>query len=638
MTEKEYLEKIEEKEFDIEEAKTKFHQAKDDRTRSGWDDQADDGIDIMINNLPLSKTLKSYEKWSGKFYIDNWVEKALRFKKAVLQAADVYIDVCNDTGIITPAQELLENEINFAFDKFKFLRNSDAVIENHYYMGMGWSRQVWNTNDVDGSWRTGKPILEAIDDRKVWLDPGTQKPDKSDKRYLFHREEVDTNKLQKMYPDVAKKIIAMSSEDDEKSVRSDEIEKTEFVTMQYKKTITIDKRALVDELRGTVKYFDDKEFQEYMKKTGVSPEEMDKKADDYNANEALPEGIRMSEKVSVAEDHIFQVIFIPEYSIIIEQPQYIGKNFTYICMPSFHQPDSAYSFGWTYYLKDLLESSIIMMTIQLINTVKTNKPIPVVEAGALENEEYFLNNYYKLGVTAKVREDWRRQHPGQDPISWITPPQVGQMHLLLEDKINNAIKEFTGATDIARGQPPYSGMSGRQTGMLQVAANVINKPEIRSFNYFLKQHAEVLKEYIVFYRDYEHEVMGLDEQGNKSVRVVNLSYETMLENDDNYCHVIVEENAEAVKAMKEAKAVELFKMGMITWRDALRMQGIPNVEKLIVNKDNELGEKQIIEMINENPELQQMIREFAAGQQQGQSPENQQSENKEAPPQQATSK
>jgi len=613
---KESLEKKERSAFDLSTVLGLWTNAVVYREQCGWNEQAEYALKVKTNDLPFDKTLKSLEKWEGKWYVDNWIEKSLRFAKARLLSAEVIVDLRNDSGVSNKSIELMENEINYSLAKFNFVRETDEVIDNHFYYGMGASRQAWNPDDIDAEWRTGKPKLEAIDDTKVWIDPATRKPDKSDMRYLFHREQFDTEELKKMFPDKAKKIEEIWAAEygndafdvPEQPAMSKGV--TNVVIYQYKALYPIEKRAIVDENAQKVKYFMEDDYQEYINQTPLDNTMADGLAKEYDENEVFPEAVVATDKIKVNQEFVFQAIFIPELNLLLQEPEYVGKEFTYVFMPGFSHPDKAYSFGWVYYLKDLLEASIVMMTIQLINTVKTNKPIPVVPTGALENEEDFMKNYYKLGATARPSSKWMEEHPGMRPIWFITPPQVSQMHLILQDKINLAIKEFTNSIDSARGIPEYSGMSGRQTGMLQVASTIMSRPEFFKYKEFLRKHCEILKDYLSFYRCYEHSIRDMDENGNPTLTRVNSDSETLLESEGNYVVVDIVENTEALKQLRQQQALGLFERQLLTKEDALRMQELPNTERLVDNLSKQDEMMQLAQAVNENPELKAMIIEY----------------------------
>lgn len=589
--EKKYIELLEKREtskFNINDAFELLMQLKTER--SNWDTQAAKGWKIRNNDLPLSDTLTSYEKYDDKFYVDNWILKANTWKKSMLSTGDVFIDVKSYNGIDDESLELLENEINYCMDSQNMFRNSSEVIADMLYTGFGVSRILWDTERITKFWKTGQPKLEHIDSRRIWfesLDSRIQEV-----KSIFHKETFKTEKLQKMFPEHADQIeeTAQVSAEGEHSQTRD---RTSVYTYQYLVEKKVEQVEVKDRDTGKSWMYTKEEYDDYLDNGGT-----------------FPEGVIVSQPVSAKIDMVFQAMFTQD-EIILVKPEYIGEHFSYKFFPGLTQKDSQYPYGMTFYLKDLQEISIILMTLLTIQSVKTNKPMPVLEEGALVNQANFLLNHWKQDAVAIVDPQWRESHPGEQPVDWKNPPTNANIPMALYDIINNAIKDYSGAVDVARGEQEYSGQSGVLAAQLQSAAKTYTKSEEDDFGNYIRDIAETLKNYIVRFRSYPHKIKGLDlETGRQTPRTVNTNPENSLEAESYYCVPIIQIDPEALRQAEQEQAMALFQKGLMGKLDTLKRIDVNNPERVYENLLREQGLEEIANAVQENPELIQVIQEY----------------------------
>lgn len=640
------LEKIERKDFKIQDWHAFYERAKVYRQTCGWESAAEDALKIRKNDLPLSD-IQGIPRWKGKFYKDNWLWKGVKWLISMQTGAALEIDLKSYAGLVTPSQDLLEQEVNYAHSAFDFQSAYEDALYDKYYPGMGVCRGVWNTRAGNANYATGTPSLEYVDVMNVYLDPASRQRDKSDMRYLFHEDYVDIYELRRRYPKYRDKINEyIDQKNPEVSNRA------KIITLQYRKTVELDKVFLEDRDSGEKSEFLLDEWQEYIAGEAKKPETKDlyrQYLDEFAMGkpdekpmpykEWLAEGGSLPEKVVLVgaltseEQAVFQAIYLPDQDIVLEYPQYVGEDFTYFFLIGYHEPDCAYPFGLCHYMKDLLEVSIVLMTILTVQAVKAYKNEKLIQEDSLVNQETYMERGYEIGLNPIVRDEWQRTHPGQKAVEHIPLPEFPQALQYLNEQLIQAQKSMSGAVDAAIGLQSYSGQSGVQVAQLQAASRTYQREDVESYRRFITRTVEWLKNQIVLFRNYPHQIQGLDMSGQSGMIDVATNIATRLNSDNYYVEISIHDNQETVKQIEREMATNLFDRGLLSPVEFLRDLDRPNPEKSVEDAERYRGEREVLDVIRQFPELQQQIMQYAQmAQQQGAQPAAQPAQNTTAMP------
>lgn len=595
--------------FNLQEWHTLFLQAQAYRRSSGWEDAANQAVRIRKNDIPLGD-MKAAPGWKGKFYKDNWLWKGIKWLVSMQMGSAVEIDLKSYLDSFTPAGDLLEQEVNWASDLFHIMDSVEECLYDRYYPGMGVVKGVWNTRRVSPHYATGIPQFRYVDVFEIWLDPACKQRDMSDLRYLFHQEWVDIVDLARRYPKWKDKIADLAE-----PKRGLPLKTTPVITIQYRKIITTDIVILEDRESGVKKEFSLEEWQEYLDESDT-PEAQElyaQEAPGISYGEwlaqggALPEKVVMVGPMEVEQDAVFQAMYIPGQDQPLEPPQYVGKSYSYFFLRGYHEPDCAYSYGLAHYMKDLLEVSVILMTVLTISAAKTYKNEKLIQEDSLANQEQYQERGYELGVNPIVKSEWQQTHPGQKAVENVPLPEFPRAIMMLNDQLVNAQKTMTGAIDAAIGLNSYSGQSGIQVAQLQTAARTYQREDIEYFRRFLREIYTWLKDQIVEHRNYPHQIPGLTSDDKRGLVDVATNLENRLDGDEYYVQITIQDNEEVVKQIERQFSTQLHQMGLISSLEFLRRNNEPNPEKKLDEAQTERGEKETLEMIRQHPELQQMI-------------------------------
>ena len=627
------LEGIERKEFDVRHWHHLYEQARMYRSTTGWETAAEEALKIRKNDLPL-RDIQGIPKWKGKFYKDNWLWKGVKWLVSMQTGAVPELDVKSYGGLVTPSQDLLEQELNYAHDAFDFTTVYEDALYDRYYPGMGVVRGIWDTRKSNAQYATGTPRVEYVDVMNVYLDPASRQRDKSDMRYMFHEDWVDLNELKRRYPKYKSKMREGVEDNNPYATNRGHV-----ITMQYRKTIPVDKVFIEDRDSGSRAEFLLDEWNDWIAEQRKLPETQElyiqyqaefrpspTQDSPLSFEEWLSEGGSLPEKVAMVgavtshEDAVFQAIYMPEGNLVLEQPQYIGDRYTYFFLIGYHEPDSAYPFGLAHYMKDLLEVSIVLMTILTVQAVKTYKNEKEIAEESLVNQDQYEEHGYEIGVNPVVREEWKLRHPGERAVNPIPLPQFPRELMILNDQLINAQKTMTGAVDASIGLAQYSGQSGVQVAQLQTASRTYQREDIEAYRRFIKSCVEWLKDSIVEFRNYPHQIQGLDLNDQPGFIDVATDIRNKLDSTNYYVEVTIQESQEVIKQIEREVATNLFDRGLLSPIDYLREIDKPNPEKLVEAAEAYRGEREVLEILRQFPELQQMVAQYAQQAQQQPAP------------------
>ena len=613
------------KDFDFSEVLSLFEKCKEERTN--WDMQAEIGLLIHNNEYLKNRKLASDSSDQSDFYSINFVKDnlILAINEALLPEIDVRL--FNNKNDIQKLQDILELEINYVIDKEQVTDDMKQILIANKFMGFSCGKTFWSEENPIEGWWTGSPKHKPIDPRKIWYISTDNLETKKDICGIFHREQYTLDNFKMKYPEYYKQYgvsVSQSTDDDLDTNYYYNMGIVNVIVYQYKRSYKIKERVLANEESDSMAtdYFSEDEYEELLREKGASNENMElfkETGEVVEDTPIFPEKIRVTKPITRTETRWFQKMFIPELSVELEEIEIVGKESDYIIMPGMWNPNNVYSTSEAYNYKELLKISGVLLTTMVLNTVKLQKPIPIVVEGALKNEASFLRNYHKLGVIAKVDSEWAKRNPTAQAVKWLAPPQSGQMQAMLFQMIEKLIDKSMSAPNVSRGIPDYSQQSGKQTELLQMQAKVSTKPDYYALERYLASVAERFKYMIATKRNYPHQIFmgsnqqieGLTEQqGSYAKADVNTNDENRLIDiaDSCYARVDVESNVDQVKQIKDVKYSELYLRGDIPFNEFIMNQSwAKNPEKILEAHQNAQGDRAIAEALSENPELKQQV-------------------------------
>lgn len=619
---KRLLEKREREEFSIQDWNKKFLDAQTFRMTCGWDAKALDALKIRKNELPLGE-LNSLPGYKGKHYVDNWIWKGIKMLTSMLSGASVDLDVKSYLNENGGSGDLVEMELNWAAKMFRMQEIADPCLWERYFPGMGYLRAVWNSRRITPNYPTGIPQFEPVAPFDVWLDPGTTMPDRSDMRYLFHQKWHDAAYLKRRYPQLKDKIAVQSNED--RTVWTDQVR---VITIQYKPIVVQEVIIVEDRHTGKKAEFAFDQWIEMVKEAEGSTEasaawqeqamakqEKGEPVPEYEEwllqGGFLPEMVVINGPIEVEKDVVMQAIYLPDQDIVLQEPQYIGERFSYFILPGIEQPGSPYALGLASYQADTLEEDIIMMTSLVLQTVKMHRNKELIQQNSLVNQEQYQKHGHELNVQPIVSEQWQSDHEGQKAIDPIPVPDFPRALMMLSDRLVQNQKTYSGAVDALMGMQSSSGQSGIQVAQLQTAARTYLREDIESYRRFLQEIATWLKDMIVQYRNFEHQIPGLRQDNTEGMVDIAADMNSRLDLDDYYVEVTLQDNQEVVKQLERDFYKYLVEAGFITPLSFMRKADVPNPEKELRDRQEYDGIQQVVEILRTIPGAQEYLMQYA---------------------------
>lgn len=614
----EHHEKIERKGWDIDYWMRRLELARQYRTASGWETNAAEGERIRNNDIPLDR-LEAAPEWKGKYYKDNWLWKSIKWLVAMQTGSEIQPEINGFDYEDSMSKDLLEQELNLAISRFDLLDVSEDTLYDRYYTGLGVARGIWNTKRIEPMYQLGTPKFQYVHPMSIYLDPACKVKDKEQQRYFFHIEQYDIDELKRRYPKYAQDIDAAHSQ----NTFDESLDVVNVVTLQYKKTITVEKIFIEDQDSGISKEFLSAEWDELVQNAANDPETKamyEASGSRIGYQEWLWEGMFLPEKITKIgpfeseEPAVFQAIFLEELQLTLEEPQYVGKRYGYFFLVGYHNPASAYPLGLAYFMRDMLEASVALMTILMIQVGKLYKNEKIIQQGALVNEKQYVEEGYKLGINPIVDEEWQRQHPGVDAVKNLPLPDFPSAITILNDHLVNAQKTTSGAVDAAIGLASYSGESGVKVAQLQMASRIYQKEEFDGFRRFLVDGCTWTMDQIIQFRNYPHKIPGLDMDNQKGLIDVATDSSNRLDADNYYVKVTIQENQETLKQIEREAMMELNNRGYVGGIDLMKSLDVSSPDKKMEHAQQERQELQYVQLIRDNPELMQIIDQFVAAQ------------------------
>lgn len=516
------------------------------RSAIGWDDQANDGLKIKDNKLPLTKSKNP----SDKYYVDNWILKSINWIHSMLTGADISVELQSIDGNYNQSMQLMECEVNFLLDIFKWLDQGEKALLDRYWTGIGVVKNGWSAKKIDNDFHTGIPNFQYIDARKVYLDPNP-----NNMKYIVHSEEINKEDILNYFPEYPE-------------LQRVDSRKFTLYIVQVKELKTKKQVAFYIEDKDDIVYFDLDEYLSELQK-GLQ----------------IPEGIIVSDPIESEYDEVTEYLFLKEQNRILKQYS-IGSDFSYTVLKGAQVTDSPYSFGLPYFLKDMQELSIMLMTILTLSTLKHHKQIRIVHPEAITNYKEIKDKLHLPGVDILIDKDWEYNNPDKKPIEYLDPPKFSQELEFLEQKITEVIKSTTGVTNTLQGAPEYSGVSGVAVAQFQNQAKVIHKKDYIQWSKFISENVKSIMSLIETYRNYPHKIMGIDDSGIRSLIDVAVNDDSSLKNSNYIITVLIDENQEAIKKMEEDLIIRLYQLGLVTPEDVLQKMPFKNIDKIIENYNN----------------------------------------------------
>jgi len=582
--------------------------------QSTWDKDAKQGNKVRMNEIPCSDNVTSLKEHKGKYFKDNLIWKHIKWLVSMLSGSIVSYDLQSKTSIREENVELLEAEVNLFSCLLDIPKQTAAALYDCFYTGMGYVRRYWDKYAISEANETGSPVLKHVNSMKIYIDPGVQMTDKSDMRYIFHLEKRNYKVLIKEYPQYAKQIEGRKVND-----------MVDVVTLQYRvdelvKSVWVSDESQVparkwivpnEELDGRGWRMEDGEGVGGLRNNGgVNTIHMGRTgASHMDLPLVLPEQVSVSEEFDNRKTFWYEVSFLAGEDLVLQRPEYIGERSSYHILYYAHNADSAYSKGLAYYMMDLQEIYIILLTTMTVQTMRSQNPEKTLAEGALKNEEIYKAKIGQIGNIAEIYDDWLERHPNKDPIGYVPMPPYS---IALRDVMafaKDSIESQSGVTPTMQGEPIYSQMSGVAAAQFMNAGKIYHKEEQIRYQQFLTDIGYGLMWDICDNRDFPHEVqhLGSDNQ-MEFVPVNDLEKSPFVFEPERtlvFCEIV--ENIELLNQIRREQALQMFQLKALSKRDLLEYSGLDNPQRLYENVEEDLGFRQVNEFLANNPQVMQQV-------------------------------
>jgi len=576
--------------FKVTEWHKDFKKAKDHRQKT-WDDIAKRCIKIRENKFPENPKLPNYEDYTGKFYKDNIIFKHIKWLCSMLTGSLVAYDLQSITSLRDENTEVLENELNMIAANLNIPKQTSSALYDAFYTGMGYVRRWWDTELITIANKTGEPRLEHVSSMKMYIDPATHKDDKSDMKHIFHVEKFHWEELSKEYPQYKEELYS----------KKDYNGMIEVVTVQYKRTERIDCITVSDTSQKPPKEWimPTDEWQEYL--------------NGYNQFEAE---VETSMPYKVKKTFWYEAVFIQDLEIVLKQPVYVGEFCSYHIFSCYKNSDSAYDYGICYYMMDIQDINIILLTTLVMMTFKYQKPEKYIYGGAVVDEENYLKNSHKVGTVAVIDPDFPKNNPNTKPIDYAPQPQFPQGIIVLNEIAKSSMEDISGVNKTMTGQPQFANMSGVAVAQHQSMGKVYHKEEQSKYQFYLQEIGRALMYDIAEYRNYPHYIQHINLESQQEMILVNDPENTPLtfepERTSVFCEIV--ENLEMMKQLDRDLAIQLHQLGIMSGLDVLDKAGINNPNRVYEAARQEQGILDIMKFLQENPEHMQQLYNAMNGQ------------------------
>jgi hypothetical protein len=264
-------------------------------------------------------------------------------------------------------------------------------------------------------------------------------------------------------------------------------------------------------------------------------------------------------------------------------------------------------------MAEVLDLHSIITTMQVIRLLKHYKlKVWMVEEG-IKNFEYFRNNYEDLDVNLEIDEGWLRQHPGGVPFGYIKLPPVDGFEISLKRELEMVINEFSNSPKVTRGIPEYNEMSNQAIMSLLNAVKQGDKSLVVAYNNMLDKLLQIMKDDVARFKNYPHTVTLYDYDMQPVPIWVNRDEDRVdyLSVASRISPVVeVHENNDEVDARRKMEAINLRNMGVLSEEDFVRMYGLKNPVRVLRNKQKEQGVREIVQAVNQNPDILPIIQDI----------------------------
>lgn len=592
---------------DIVEWKDRLIRARN--ARASWDADYERASKILANDVSdFGYSKNNLSSFTDKFFHTNWLLKLCIFMEGYISSADVMADIKSHNGSddISPDRMLLEMELNNAASKFEIVDKwIEGVVPSRCRFGYGVNISGWDTMNRDPYWRNGKPDFQTLDPRRAWVDESANEINFQNRRWVFIRMLISVDDAKLMFPDHADEIVESrpnsdyGDPDNMKGMYG-------FFLCQYNKKV---QHRMVD--------IEITEEQIVNRKQVLLEEVQDLLAQrEANGILNMPENVRVLSDMDDNDGEpgyearfsaAFQFYFSDDDNIQLSDVEYIG-DIDQVQFWTYHRiPNDIYPRGISYMLKDEQALKTIMLTKAAIEVIKDGRQVPLVREGAIRDIADYKQNHNSMNYVAEISNEWTMTHPGVKPIEFtdihFNPAIIQFMNTLLQ----NEMQELTGGTDSMMGQAQYSGMSAAQTGLLQSSGATYTETDKLSYRKYARSVFECYMRQIAEYLTYEHTIDGASADGKSQTVTVNQFGINNYDWQKYYIEPVIENNPEAIKQLKKQEAMQLKGMGSMGTVRMLTELGYSNAEQIVEEAQSEQGILEVVQKLQENPELIQLI-------------------------------
>ena len=553
--------------------------------RGSWESQARQCLRVRENDIPEGQGLPNFKNYRGRYYKDNMIFKHIKWLEAKHACSMIGYDVDSMTTYRDENTELLEMELNMLSSQLEIAKYTSSAVSDMLYTGMGYVRLWWDKKRVSVANKTGSPVIEHVSCMKMYLDANTHHPDKSDMDHIFHVEKYHWQNLSIEYPEMKGEF----------KKRADRNGLVEVVLVQYKTEHDIECVLMTD--RG-----------QHPEKEWIVPiEEME------NGKSVIEnDSVTVSFPFEVRKTFWYEAKFFPDLKRLIQLPTFVGEFCSYHVIHYQHQLNSAYSLGLCYYMYNLLEINIALMTSLMVQAFQYQKADRLIVSGALLNEEQYIVEGRKYDIPALISPEYNETHPGEDPVRYLKMPDFPQAFILLNSMLKESMMDISGVTKALQGESEFANESGVQLSLKQNAGQTYHKFEQLRYQHLLLDIGKSLLWMISQFRMHPHPVSFLNEENQEEMVMVNDPEVNpfTFEPDRVTISCIMEEDVAMMKQLQYEKHLGLFDRGVMSGRKLLDSADVPHAQMVYDEAMHEKGIFEIMEFIKENPDAMDQVKQL----------------------------
>lgn len=543
---------------------------------SDWLTSNEIGWAIRESRLPTVMGKRTFENYDGEFYVDNKINQAQTYLQSMMESAELgfQLQTRGPGGYLL--QELFESEIGQMWKQMEGKRVLDGQIAENWYSGIAPVRLEWIAEERDSFNLTGSPAITPLDPRRVRFDPvSARRIGFDDARYVFQIEPRDIVALAQQYPDHSKLILSLITGTGDT---------TNGVASAADNLIYKGSTDVVSYLYRVYRYFTARSvhFTDQNEIRIFPAEDVERELSGYNDEQMI-----ISDPFEARVTMWFEARYIHRLNLVIQPPTYIGPMCPIVAWTGKVNQTSSYPVGYALSMLPMQEYDVILTTMLMQHIAKLEFDKPAIFPGLIKNYADYVAHGDTPGFQLELDIEFLETHPDlaailiQNPIIPIKSPTIAPEVTLAHQMILGSIKDQSGVSDTARGEPQYSGQSGDSIRRLQAAASTYMNTFSTGYKDLTLRIGKWLMWAIEEYRNFPHPVRISGTSGTNGYAMVADREDHLFDRSMYEITARIELSPEAIKASKRDMAMYLESRGYISPLQLLKDLEYPDPEKTL---------------------------------------------------------